>query len=323
MPAHKEHIIADCHCDTLWYFNKDSYRFANLNPGRQVDLPRLLEGRVRILFFAVCVAAEIAKPAHLPEALRYIALYLSCLAENRNILHGIETAADLNLSGKDQSVACLLALEGAEPLAGNPELVDPFYRLGVRSVSLTWNNSNRFASSCTDNSSHGGLRRAGRQLIGALVKKRIILDLAHLSARGFFEALDLYDFPPLVSHANARALIDHPRNLTDAQLKALAAKDGVVGLSFYPLFVSGEKSARLEQLADHFVHVAEVAGIEHVAIGSDFDGIAETVDQLSDASRYALLAEALYRRGFQENEVEAITAGNVRRLLNATIAREK
>ncbi|MBS3942789.1 MAG: membrane dipeptidase, partial [Dethiobacter sp.] len=171
MPAYTEHIIADCHCDTLWHFNNDSYRFTNLNPGQQVDLPRLLEGRVRILFFAICVAAEIARPFHFPEALRYIALYLRCLAENRSIMHGIETAADLNFSGKDGSVGCLLALEGAEPLAGSPELLDLFYQVGVRSVALTWNKPNRFAYSCAENSSRGGLRRAGRKLIGALAKK--------------------------------------------------------------------------------------------------------------------------------------------------------
>lgn len=314
------HNIADCHCDTVWHFNRNDYRFTSINSGRHVDLPRLLEGRVRVQFFAVCVAAETDQPLQLQESLRYITRYHNCLAENAANLHSVEQHRDLEVAEKEGKIACLLALEGAEPLNGSLELLELFYKLGVRCISLTWNSRNRFADGCGEEVTGGGLTQLGRQIIPLISKLGIVLDLAHLSTWGFFDALELYDRPPLVSHTNARALNDHPRNLTDEQFKAVASKGGVVGLSFYPPFVSGRESAGLDQLLDHFVHAAAIIGVEHVAIGSDFDGISVTVAQLEDASRYGALVEALYRRGFQEREVELITIGNVQRLLNGILA---
>jgi membrane dipeptidase len=313
------HDIADCHCDTVWYFNRNDYRFTSLNSDRHVDLPRLLEGRVRVQFFAVCVAADIAGPLQLQETLRYISRYHNCLVENAASLHSVEYKDDLGLAKKEGKIACLLALEGAEALDGSLELLQLFFRLGVRCISLTWNKRNIFADGCGEEVTGGGLTQLGRQIIPMLSKLGVVLDLAHLSARSFFDALELYDRPPLVSHTNARALHDHPRNLTDEQLKAVAARGGVVGLSFYPPFVSGGDSAGLEQLLNHFVHVSGIAGVGHVAIGSDFDGISTSVDQLKDAASYPVLVEGLYRRGFQEGEVEQITIGNVQRLLNDTL----
>ena len=318
MEKSRNYPIADCHCDTVWFFDKDGYHFDFRNPGRHIDLPRLLEGDVRLQFFAICVAAQVPAALQLQEALRYITRYRRCLSEIR-ALHGVETAADLDLASEDGSIACLLALEGAEPLDGSPEMLDLFYGLGVRSISLTWNKRNRFADGCSEEETGGGLTQLGKQMVSGLSRKGMVLDLAHLSTHGFFDAMELYHGPPLVSHTNARALCDHPRNLTDAQLKAVAEKNGVVGLSFYPPFISGEKYAPLDRLLDHFVHVAAAVGAEHLAIGSDFDGITETTEQLPDASSYSVLVEGLYRRGFQEKEVQAITFGNVHRLLCHTL----
>ncbi len=320
MKPRVRHNIADCHCDTVWHFNRNHYRFTSVNSGSQVDLPRLLEGRVRVQFFAVCVAAETAEPLRLLESLCFVTRYHNCLSENAAYLHSVEQRCDLELAEKEGKIACLLALEGAEPLDGSLELLELFHRLGVRCISLTWNNRNRFADGCGEEVTGGGLTHLGRQIIPLISKLGIVLDLAHISTRGFFDALELYGHPPLVSHTNARAINDHPRNLTDEQLKAVGAKGGVVGLSFYPPFISGRDSAGMEQLLDHFVHAAATAGVEHIAIGSDFDGMNKTVDQLQDASRYGVLVDALYRRGFQEKEIELITIGNVRRLLNCILA---
>ena len=316
----QNYIIADCHCDTLWFFKRNGYRFERLNPGCHIDLPRLREGRVKLQFFAVCVAADTAVPLQLQEALRYIARYRGCLEQNRSALQASETAADLVAALQEDKIGCLLALEGAEPLDGSPELLDLFYTLGVRCISLTWNKRNLFADGCAEEESGGGLTKAGRRLIGQMAERGLVLDLAHLSTRGFFDALHCYGGPVLVSHTNARALNNHPRNLSDTQLRAVAANNGVIGLSFYPPFVSGNEKATLEQLLDHFVHVASTAGVEHLALGSDFDGITATVEKLEDASCYGALVEGLYRRGFAEKEVQLITAGNVRRLLQTILA---
>lgn len=312
--------VADCHCDTVWRLKETGYDFKRHNEQAHLDLPRLLKGRVAVQFFAVCSAARGRPGQYLSEALGYIGRYLDCLEENSDYLIPLREYADLERAEGERKIACLLALEGAEPLEDNPDLLSVFYRLGVRCISLTWNHRNRFADGVGEGESRGGLTRQGRWMVSEMARQKIILDLAHISEPGFFDALELAGKPPLVSHANARALCDHPRNLSDRQLKELARKGGVAALSFYPPFIAGSEQATLSQLADHFVHVAGVAGVEHLAIGSDFDGIELTVAGLPDASAHPALLEALAERGFSREELELIAGGNIRRLLRENLA---
>lgn len=313
--------IADCHCDTICLMGKENYDFCRLNPTGHIDLPRLREGRVGLQFFAVCVAPH-KQQNYLQSALELVGRYHRCLAANSRHLVSLQNKSDLAVAEREGKIAALLALEGAEPLEGSAELLGIFYRLGMRALSLTWNHRNLFADGAGEEAAGGGLTRAGRELVQELSRKGIILDLAHLSTRCFFEALDLTGQPPLVSHANARQLCDHPRNLTDEQLKALASRGGIIGLSVYPYFISGESKAGLEQLLDHFVHIAGLIGVEHIAFGSDFDGIGCTVDEIQDVSGYAALPEALCRRGFHPREVDLISWGNVKRILQENLGGE-
>ena len=210
----------------------------------------------------------------------------------------VEKSRDLDEAEANGKVACLLALGGAEPLCGNLDLLPLFFRLGVRCISLTWNGRNCFADGCAEEITGGGLTRSGRLLLSRMEELGIILDLSHLSRAGFLDALALTTRPPLVSHANCHRLCEHPRNLTDKQLKLLAEKGGVVGINFYPQFITGTDTASLDQLIDHFVHAASVAGVEHVGIGSDFDGISNSVEQLDNAACYPALLAGLHRRRF-------------------------
>lgn len=310
--------IADCHCDTIFLLAKNEYNFARRNSIGHIDLPRLQEGGVALQFFAICTAPE-KRSSYLQSALAHIANYHRCLAANSAHIAGLENMKDMAAAQQEGKIAAVLALEGAEPLEGSPELLDIFYRLGVRALSLTWNHRNHFADGTDEDSAGGGLTRAGRALVREMGGKRIILDLAHISKRCFFEALELSEKPPLVSHANARQLCDHPRNLTDEQLKALADRGGVIGLSIYPAFISGEAKATLEQLLDHFVHIAGLIGAEHLAFGSDFDGVHCTVEGIRDASDYNSLPRALCRRGFHPREVELMAWDNVNRILEKNI----
>lgn len=272
-------------------------------------------------FFAICVAHKAAsRRSYLRQALRYLHYYHNCLKKNQAELLALEKKDDLDLAAAQNKIACLLAMEGAEPLDESTEILEIFFRLGLRSLSLTWNRRNMLAGSVLEESP-GGLTRLGRRIIAKMQDLGIILDLAHLSSSAFCEALELPVRPPLVSHANARALCNHPRNLDDRQLRLLADSGGVIGLSYYPHFIKeGGGAVRLEELIDHFCHVAEVAGVEHLAIGSDFDGIDSTVESLNDASCHSFLIDRLYERGFQQPEVELITGANVRRIINENFA---
>ncbi len=314
-----EHRISDCHCDTLWQMDKPDYNFNQFNNRAHIDLPRLLTGGVRLLFFAVCTA-PISRPGlHLFSALHYIRLYLRNLKSNQAHLLSIESKVDLEEAESGNKIACLLALEGAEPLEDCPDNLETFSKLGVRCLSLTWNNRNYFADGTGVGEAGGGLTRLGRRLIKKTSELGIILDLSHLSSRCFSEAMDLIELPPIVSHANSRHLCDHPRNLTDEQVRAVVNKNGVIGLSFNAPFISGQNYASLAQLLDHYVHLANIAGVSHLAIGSDYDGIEYPVDELPDASCYGRLIEGLYGRGFSSAEVDLIAGGNLRRLIRSNL----
>ena len=314
-----EHPIADGHCDTLGWMDKPGYDFNRVNSVAHVDLPRLQAGGVRLLFFAVCTAPSCRPGFHLAGAMNYIRLYHQNIKQNSEHLLSIETKTDLERAELENKIACLLSLEGAEPLEDCPDTLDIFFKLGVRCLSLTWNKRNYFADGTGMGGEAGGLTRLGRRLIDKTYELGIILDLAHLSSRCFNEALDLVKHPPIVSHANSRHLCDHPRNLSDEQVKAVVEKKGVIGLSFNAPFISGDSTATLDQLLDHYVHLADIAGVSHLAIGSDFDGIEYPVDELRDASCYGKLIEGLYGRGYSSVEVDLIAGGNLRRLLGADL----
>ncbi|NLA05661.1 MAG: membrane dipeptidase [Firmicutes bacterium] len=312
--------IADCHCDTIWLMEKEEYEFSRRNAAGHIDLPRLREGGVGLQFFAICTA-PLVKEGYLHVALQQINRYHRNLSLNGDLLQSLEQWADLATAGKEQKIGALLALEGAEPLEGDPELIHIFYLLGVRALSLTWNHRNPFADGVGEEPAGGGLTLAGRDLVKNISSLGIVLDLAHLAVRCFFEALELAAYPPLVSHANIKNICAHPRNLSDEQLKALASRGGVIGMSFYPRFITGGEEAGLDQLIDHFIYAADLIGVEHIAFGSDFDGIDRTVTGIEDAASYQNLPEALEKRGFRPREIELIARGNVERLLQANLDR--
>ncbi len=314
-----EHFIADSHCDTLRLTNSEGYNFTLHNDCAHIDLPRLRAGKVNLMFFAVCTAPYCQPGSYLYNSMIYIRNYHRLLNQNREQLLALENSDDLEPNKQNNRIYCLLSLEGAEPLEDCPDNLEIFFRLGVRCVSLTWNSRNMFADGVGENAAGSGLTSLGRRLLERMSALGIILDLAHLSPRCFDEALDQSARPPLVSHANSHKMCNHPRNLTDEQVKAVASKGGVIGLSFNAPFVSGNKTATLSQLADHYVHLAEVAGTSHLAIGSDFDGTEYPVEQLSDASCYGNLLMSLYDRGFSPADIDLIAGGNLRRIIKANL----
>jgi membrane dipeptidase len=296
-------VICDLHCDTLWRFEEGGFDMAALNSSGHVDLPRLKQGGVALQFFALCVAAQ---PTNSASAKDIIKKFQHFLRNNKHFF-AVKNLEDLESCRHGGDIGCLLSLEGAEPLGENLDSLLFYYTQGVRSISLTWNRPNIYADY--------RLTARGKQAIKQFDELGIILDLAHISPRSFYDALKVTVKPPLVSHANARALCEHPRNLTDEQLKYLAEVNGLIGLSYYPPFIGGNRENSLEKLVDHFVHIADLIGVEHLAIGSDFDGIDSVVPELFDCSCHPVLIDALYRRGFHKREVEMISFENARRLI--------
>ncbi len=239
-----------------------------------------------------------------------------------------------DLDRLDGRVGLMLSMEGAEPLGWDPGLINAFWELGVRMVSLTWNRRNAFADGLGEPEG-GGLSRLGEQLVDRLAALGAMLDLAHASERTFFDVLDRAPQATiLVSHAGCRSVCWTPRNLSDEQLRALAERGGVLGIMALPLTVDPD-APTLDRLIDHVDYAVELIGIDHVGLGADFirqvhralgggpirDALLPPgmqsdacIEELEGPRDYPNLVAALVRRGYEGERLDAILAGNFLRL---------
>jgi membrane dipeptidase len=220
-------------------------------------------------------------------------------------------------------LAAVLHLEGAEPISPGLDELEVLHAAGMRSLGLVWSRPNAFATGVPlafpGSPDQGpGLTAAGRALVRACGELRVLVDLSHLNARGFWEVAELSGAPLVASHSGAHALCPSPRNLSDDQLRAIGASGGLVGINFHVGFLradgADDEDTPLTAIAEHAAHVAEVAGVEAVALGSDFDG-ATIPAELGDAAGLPRLLDALAAAGFAEAELRAIAWDNWRRVL--------
>lgn len=295
--------IVDLHCDTISaIWDKDENLYSN---SCHFDILRASAVGLTLQFFAL-----FSIPSDRNTALRNTLLlaekYLSQLEEYSNYLYPVKSVSDIHNNRENNKIGCLLHLEGAECLGSDISILEILYRLGFRSIGLTWNRRNLLADGIGETNG-GGISDKGKEMIEVMDKLGIILDLAHISENGYFEALEHYSKPVIISHANARSLCPHRRNLTDQQLLNLAEHGGIVGVNQVADFVSLEKPS-VDKFIDHIVYIAELIGIEHVALGSDFDGAEDVV--LNGIQEYKLLPAGLIKRGFSDDEIRRILSEN-------------
>ncbi|NLM51932.1 MAG: membrane dipeptidase [Firmicutes bacterium] len=313
----------DAHCDTVHLFAQEHYNFWQENTCGQIDYPRLKQGGVNLQFFALFVEPEYKPFLALSRALQLMEHFFCTLEKNKANTIFIKTKKELQEAVQNpHKLAVIMALEGGEPLESSKEILHIFYRLGLRSVGLTWNQRNQLADGVGVGKGASGLTKMGKEIVKHLNRLGIVVDGAHLAKRGFYDLLETATKPVLVSHANAAALCPHPRNLDKEQLLALKAHKGVVGLTFYPDFIA-EKEATLEKLLDHFCYIADLAGVEILGLGSDFDGIEKVLPELSNVSHLPALTAGLRRRGFSEKEIAAIMGENMLKLLSSNLLEEE
>lgn len=315
--------IIDAHCDALLAVigksqipgERGKRDFLVRNPLGHIDLPKLQEGGVRCQFMAL-----FAEDEDLPRVKEYthglIDEFEAICSRSDGAMFPLKRASDLDRAIPRRSVAGLLSIEGAEALEGNLDSVDEFYVRGVRAIGITWNRRNPFGRGVRAEGDDG-LSKLGFQLVEKMEDRGLIVDSSHLSDKAFEDLSEAAKRPFIASHSNARSVNDHPRNLTDAQIRRIAEGGGVVGAVFVPNFVAlrPEKSY-LEHYLDHIDHIVEVGGIDTAAIGSDFDGYKGIEGHvLADASEFPTLAAALLGRGYKPASVEKILSGNWERLI--------
>lgn len=324
LTAHELHfdaIVCDGHCDTLGDVLAGARRLHDHAASGHVDLPRLRAGGVTAQVFACFVPVSEYHAGATRHALQRLDALHEALATDAGDLLLATGAADIRRAKVSGQIAGLLGLEGAEALAGSLEVLRCFHRLGVRVLGLTWNYRNEVADGVHDSGTRG-LTPFGTRVIEECNRIGMMIDVSHLSPAGLTAVLTVSQQPVIASHSNAAALCSHIRNLTDAQIEAIAAAGGLIGATFVPIFLtSPEENATLGHVLDQLDYLIRVAGPDHVMIGSDFDGIRFAPPGIEDASRYPAITAGMVGRGHDETTIRKVLGLNFLRVLETVNGR--
>ncbi len=314
-------FFLDSHCDTPSQIFRHNLNLSKDNIGTHVDFPKLRRGGVDGAFFALYIPAEMDSDSE--KAFEYAGELLGgveeCLRTNQDkaALAVSEAKALENKAAGRFSV--FIGLENGSPIGESLERLEWFHKAGVRYVTLCHTGNNLICDSCaTDVKRWGGLSPFGREVVAEMNRLGMLVDVSHISDASFYDVLDCSSRPVVATHSCCRALTDHPRNMTDDMIRALAAAGGVIQINFYPVFLdSGYEKANpsYKRIADHIDHVVELVGVNHVGLGSDFDGIEITPEGMEDISKFYKVFDELRLRGYSEGDLSKIASGNFFRLL--------
>lgn len=320
--------IIDLHCDTVWRIEQARSKRKKISLRKselQVDEEKLLQGGYFAQCFAVYTPNHYKNPYE--KCLRAIDLYFEELKKCPSLAPVYEYA-DFEKNANAGKVSAILTMEDGCPIDEDFGKLERLYRLGVRMICLTHNLVNKIGSPnygkylpdgrldyLTPNT-QTGLTEFGKSLIEKMNEMGIAVDLSHLSDKGFYEAVKCSRKPVVLSHSNARSLCKHVRNLTDGMLKKLADNGGIIGVNCAKIFLNDDKKKgeqTVERMVEHILYIKEKIGVEHIALGTDFDGIDPDIE-LCDASKTPLLLTALERAGLTSNEIDRITHKNALRV---------
>jgi len=324
-------ILIDTHNDVTSR-TVEGFDISKADIDGHTDVPRLRAGGVGAVFFAAYVAADYEKThASANRALNMIdTVRHDIVAAHPNDFVLATSAADIEAAHKQGKIAALIGIEGGHAIENSPRLLRDFYALGVRYMTLTHTNTNGWADSSGDLDDktvkrNNGLNDLGRQIVAEMNRLGMIVDISHVADKTFWDVIEVSKAPPFASHSSCRALANVPRNMTDEMITALGKKGGVIQINFNCGFLSvkpvNEKpSATLADVVNHIDHAVKLAGIDHVGIGSDFDGVPCTPTGLDDVSKFPNLTRALLEKGYKADDIKKIYGGNTLRLMRAVEA---
>ncbi|MHA2389611.1 MAG: dipeptidase [Candidatus Hodarchaeales archaeon] len=317
-----ENLVIDAHADTLLklYFGSLMRFSSQEKDPMHITKAFLEEGKVNVQVFAMFVPPKLEKIG-LEVTLEMIQLAKEkALDENFTL---IKSANDLDYvsQNKESTTGMVLSIEGAIALERNLKILPSIYELGVRNIGITWSRQNLFGEgvSFTEKKTGRGLSKDGIQLLEEMDKLGMLIDVAHLNYEGYMDVMQYAEGPFIDSHSNAHSICPVSRNLTDDQLEMIASADGVVGVNFYPKFLSTTpEKVSIDDVIKHIKYITDLIGTEHVGLGSDFDGIGTTPLGLEDARKMKDLVPLLEKEGFSKNEIEKIIGGNFDRIFRKT-----
>ncbi|MUT66430.1 dipeptidase [Paenibacillus sp. NEAU-GSW1] len=308
--------IVDFHCDVLTKLLQNPDLSFRYNEGELLDASyeRLKQAGTVLQTFAIYIPQSLNGP--IEPILESISLFYEKVLTCPDI-QLVKTKSDLDNCLKSGSIGAMLSLEGIDGMQGNIPLLRVLYELGIRAAGLTWNHANWAADGVMEERG-GGLTSKGKAFVRECDRLGIIVDVSHLSERAFWDTADTASKTIIASHSNCKRLMGHPRNLTDEQIKAIIALQGMVGVTFVPYFVADGERATIDDVLRHVEHICELGGSDHLMFGSDFDGIDRYVDGLTHPGEVDSLREALLKR-YSAAHAEAFMSGNALRFLSRVL----
>ncbi|HEV8197534.1 MAG TPA: dipeptidase [Gemmatimonadales bacterium] len=330
--------LVDGHNDLPWRIREDSiargdverYDLRKPTPGH-TDIARLRKGMIGAQFWSIYIPGEIKDSGYARVQLEEFDIARRVIAKYPEVLQWTPTVAAVRRAFAAKKIGSLLGLEGGHAIENSLGALRMYYEMGARYMTLTHNVTLDWADAALDSAKHGGLTPFGEEVVREMNRLGMLVDLSHVSPGTMSDALNVTEAPVIFSHSGSRALVDHRRNVPDSILARLPKNGGVVMVPFVTSFVSAALKAwedsgaalrkgprphvTIKDVADHIDHVRQVAGVDHVGIGSDFDGITETVEGLEDVSAFPALFAELARRGWKEAELRKLAGENVLRVL--------
>jgi len=356
-----EAIGIDGHIDTVQRLLVMGEDLGKRQDVGHVDIPRLHEGGIHAPFFALWVPVYFPGSEAVRRTLDLRDAMQSLFDTHKNKIELATTAADIKRIVKSHKIAAFLTIEGGHTIDDDLRVLRMYYQLGIRSMTLTHSRNNNWADSGTDTPAHNGLTDFGKEVVREMNRLGMLVDLSHVADKTFYDALAVTTKPVIVSHSSMRAISDVPRNVTDEMLWALAKNGGVIGINFGEGFVNPQDAealnsdiktetaalqltgralddyaaedvrklfgtrvkvvATVEDVANHIDHAVKNAGIDHVGIGSDYDGISGPPNGLDDVSKMPALIAELLRRGYTERNLKKILGGNFLRVIREVTGR--
>jgi len=297
--------VADGHCDYLYGAVQSGYDLRKPKREQAIRLEDLMQGGVALQFFACWIDTALATPP-LHQCLAMIDAYERMLAAHQELVPFTRDYAPE--SGK---IATMLSVEGGEAVDGSMAILRVLYRLGVRAMTLTWNENNELAGASMGRGNKG-LSAIGRDIIDEMCALGMAIDVSHLSDKGIEQVLARATRPVYASHSNARGVYDHPRSLSDALIRDIAKQGGTVGVNFYYQQLTKNNMASIDDIVRHICHVVGIGGINCCAVGSDLDGMQQYPKDFKTSRDFPALFDALLKRGFSEADVYRIAYQNLR-----------
>lgn len=314
---HRSIISIDSHCDTPMLF-ADGYRLDERSDKALVDLHKMCEGALDAVVMVAYLKQEGRDAEALAAATRKVDVILQAIADKVSCCNRFVALADtpdeVMALKKEGRRVIMRGIENGYAIGRDVANVERYRRMGVVYMTLCHNGDNDICDSARGDGEHGGLSSFGRTVVSEMNRVGMMVDLSHAAESTFYDVLELSSVPVVCSHSSCRALCNHPRNLTDEQLRAIASKGGVVQVTMYSGFLVEKGEATLDDFMQHLLHAVEVAGIDHVGIGTDFDGDGCVVG-CADASQLRNVTRELLRKGFSADDIRKIWGGNWLRVM--------